>query len=89
MNIFYKLKKVQIKQIKDKVSLALRKCNVKDKKLTVGDVLSGNVVQDLIQHNEEYELSVDLLLIGKEQKKMIFDDKTTWYSNMVLLIFDR
>lgn len=56
MNIFYKLKKVQIKQIKDKVSLALRKCNVKDKKLTVGDVLSGNVVQGLIQHNEGYKV---------------------------------
>lgn len=57
MNIFYKLKKVQIKQIKDKVSLALRKCKVKDKKLTVGDVLSGNVVQGLIQHNEGYKVS--------------------------------
>lgn len=56
MNIFYKLKKVQIKQIKDKVSLALRKCKVKDKKLTVGDVLSGNVVQGLIQHNEGYKV---------------------------------
>lgn len=33
-NIFYLLKKLQIKQIKDKVSLAMRKCKTNGKKIT-------------------------------------------------------
>lgn len=31
-NIFYKLKRLQIKQIRDKVTLAVRKCKTKGKK---------------------------------------------------------
>jgi len=37
-NIFYKLKKLQIKQIQDSASIALRKCKTKGKKYTAGDL---------------------------------------------------
>lgn len=55
-NLFYKLKKVQIKQIADKVSLALRKCKMKDKKLTVREVLSEDSVNEIMRLNEGYKV---------------------------------
>lgn len=47
-NIFFKLKKLQIKQISDKVSLAVRKCKMKGKKLTVNEVLSEGSIENII-----------------------------------------
>lgn len=43
-NIFYKLKKIQIKQIKDKVSLAMRTCKTNAKRITVEQVLSPGCI---------------------------------------------
>lgn len=44
---FFKLKKFQVKQIQDKVSLAMRKCQTEGKKVTVANVLNpgdfGNI----------------------------------------------
>lgn len=37
-NIFFKLKKLQIKQIQDSASLSLRKCKTKGKKYTAGQI---------------------------------------------------
>lgn len=37
---FFKLKKLQVKQIQDKVSLAMRKCKTEGKKVTVATVLN-------------------------------------------------
>lgn len=45
--IFYKLKRLQIKHIRDKVTLAVRKCKTKGKKMTVSEVLSPNFVENL------------------------------------------
>lgn len=39
-NLFFKLKKLQIKQIQDKVNLAMRKCQNEGKKVTVKEVLN-------------------------------------------------
>lgn len=55
-NIFFKLKKLQIKQISDKVSLAMRKCKLKGKKLTVNEVLSDESVDKIIKHDEGYKV---------------------------------
>lgn len=55
-NIFYKLKKIQIKQIKDKVSLAIRKCKTKGKRITARDVLSPGFVDDIAVHSEGFRV---------------------------------
>lgn len=55
-NIFFKLKKLQIKQISDKVSLAVRKCKLNGKKLTVNDVLSEGSISNIVKHNEGYRV---------------------------------
>lgn len=54
-NIFYKLKRVQIKQIADKVSLAMRTCKLKDRKVTVGEVLSEDSVNQMLKLNEGFK----------------------------------
>ena len=41
-NVFYKLKKLQIKQIQDTASISLRKCKTKGKKYTAGDFKSDH-----------------------------------------------
>lgn len=55
-NIFFKLKKLQIKQISDKVSLAVRKGKLNGKKLTVDDVLTEGSVNNIVKHNEGYRV---------------------------------
>ena len=55
-NIFFKLKKLQIKQISDKVSLAVRKCKLNGKKLTVNDVLSEGSIDNIVKHDEGYRV---------------------------------
>lgn len=47
-NIFYKLKKLQIKQIQDSTSIALRKCKTKGKRHTAGDLKSENYLNMLV-----------------------------------------
>ena len=47
-NLFYKLKKLQIKQIQDTASISLRKCKTKGKKYTAGDLNSEDYVNKLI-----------------------------------------
>lgn len=47
-NIFYKLKKLQIKQIQDSASIAIRKCKTKGKKYTAGDLKSDNYLNKLV-----------------------------------------
>ena len=45
-HLFYKMKKLQIKQIQDKVNLAIKKCKTKGKKITAGDIASQGVLND-------------------------------------------
>ena len=47
-NLFYKLKKLQIKQIQDTASISFRKCKTKGKKYTAGDLKSEDYVNKLI-----------------------------------------
>ena len=55
-NIFYKLKKLQIKQIKDKVSLAVRKCKTKSQSLTAGNLLTPGFVEKLTMQDDGYRV---------------------------------
>lgn len=51
---FFKLKKLQVKQIQDKVSLAMRKCQTEGKKVTVGNVLNPGDFDNIVRLNEGY-----------------------------------
>lgn len=51
-NIFYKLKKIQIKQIQDTACISLRKCKTKGKRYTAGELKSENCFNKLV-HLEE------------------------------------
>lgn len=55
-NIFFKMKKLQIKQIQDKVSLAVRKCKLKGKKFTVAQILDSCTADSIIRLNEGYHV---------------------------------
>ncbi|KAL9974360.1 hypothetical protein ACROYT_G011384 [Oculina patagonica] len=59
-NIFYKLKKLQIKRIQDTASLSLRKCKTKGRKLTAGDLKSPQQVNNLIQLDEGFRVLKDM-----------------------------
>lgn len=53
-HLFFKLKKLQVKQIQDKVSLAMRKCQTEGKKVTVGNVLNPGDFDNIARLNEGY-----------------------------------
>ena len=53
-NLFFKLKKIQIKQVTDKCNLALRKCKTKGKIFTASDIKNPEHVNNLVRHNEGY-----------------------------------
>ena len=55
-NIFYKLKKLQIKQIQGSASLSLRKCKRKGKKYTAGDLKSAGSLEKLIHLDEGFRV---------------------------------
>lgn len=55
-NIFFKLKKLQVKQIQDRVSLAMRKCQTDGKKVTVGQVLDPTAFDNIVRLNEGYRV---------------------------------
>lgn len=55
-NLFFKLKKVQIKQIQDKVTLAMRKCKNEGKKITAGHVLNPTTFDNIVRLNEGYRV---------------------------------
>lgn len=53
-NLFFKLKKIQMKQITDKCNLALRKCKTKGKTFTANDVKNPEHVNSIVRHNEGF-----------------------------------
>jgi hypothetical protein len=55
-NIFFKLKKIQVKQIHDKVSLAMRKCQTEGRKVTVGNVLNPGEFDNIVRLNEGFRV---------------------------------
>ena len=55
-NIFFKLKKLQIKQIRDKISLAIRKCKAGGRKFTAGELRTPGFVDKLTMQNDGYRV---------------------------------
>ena len=55
-NIFYKLKKLQIRQIQGSANLSLRKCKTKGKTYAAGDLKSKRSVNKLINLDEGFRV---------------------------------
>ena len=55
-NIFFKLKKLQIKQIQDTAQISLRKCKIKGKKYTAGELKNERFIAKLINIDEGYRV---------------------------------
>jgi hypothetical protein len=55
-NIFYKLKKLQIKRIQDTTSIAIRKCKTKGKQYKAGDLKSEASIQKLVHLDEGFRV---------------------------------
>ena len=55
-NIFYKLKKLQIKQIQDSACISLRKCKTKGKCFTAGDLKSEDYLNKLVHLDEGFRV---------------------------------
>ena len=55
-NIFYKLKKLQIKKIQGSATLSLPKCKTKGKTYTAGDLKSETSVKKLINLDEGFRV---------------------------------
>ena len=55
-NIFYELKKLQIKQIQESVCISLRKCKTKGKCLTAGDLKSEDYLNKLVHLDEGFRV---------------------------------
>ena len=59
-NIFYKLKKLQIKQIQDSACISLRKCKTKGKKYTAGELKSEDSLNKLVHLDEGFRVLKNL-----------------------------
>jgi len=55
-NIFYKLKKLQIKQIQDSACISLRKSETKGKCFTAGDLKSEDYLNKLVHLDEGFRV---------------------------------
>lgn len=55
-NIFYKLKKLQIKRIQDSAGISIRKCKTKGKKYTAQDFKTEEGVKKIIHLDEGYRV---------------------------------
>ena len=53
-NIFFKHKKLQMKQISDKVNLAVRRCKKRGQKITAAEARDSNFVDKLVNLDEGY-----------------------------------
>ena len=58
--MFFRLKKVQMKSIKDKVTLAMRQYNPKGKKIHACDVLDDEEQAKIVQLDEGYYIFRDI-----------------------------
>ena len=55
-NIFYKLKKLQIRQIQDSACISLGKCRTKGKCFTAGDLKSEDYLNKLVHLDEGFRV---------------------------------
>ena len=59
-NIFYKLKKLQIKQIQDSACISLRKCKKKGKTYTAGDLKTEDSLNKIVHLDEGFRVLKNL-----------------------------
>ena len=55
-NIFYKMKKLQLEQVCNKIHLAVRRCKTKGKSYTAGYILNDNMGESLVKLDEGYKI---------------------------------
>ena len=53
-NLFFKMKKLQLKQINDKIGLSIRRCKTSGKKLTAKQLLEPDSLKNLVNLDEGY-----------------------------------
>lgn len=53
-NLFFKLKKIQLKQVTDKCNLALRKCKTKGKTYTANEMRNPDQLNNIARQNEGF-----------------------------------
>ena len=89
-NIFFKHKKLQMKQISDKVNLAVRRCKNKGKKITVAEARDSKYLEKLVQLDEGYYIFHQLrnspAYLEARKKRHFCNDKTTFFANLVYVI---
>ena len=59
-NIFYKLKKLQIKQVQDTACISLRKCKAKGRTYTAGELKTEDYIKELIHLDEGFRVLKNL-----------------------------
>ena len=77
-NIFFKLKKIQLKNISDRANLALRRCKSEGKKWTAKDILNPTTVNELVNLDEGYFIFRTLrnspAYLEKKKKRCVCND---------------
>ena len=77
-NIFFKHKKLQMKQISDKVNLAVRRCKQKGQKITAAEARDSNYLEKLVNLDEGYYIFRQLRnspsLFGNTKKRHFCND---------------
>ncbi|XP_053405183.1 uncharacterized protein LOC128558914 [Mercenaria mercenaria] len=53
-NIFFKLKKIQMKQVNDKVNLAVRRCQIDGRKITASQARDVNCTEEIVKKDQGY-----------------------------------
>ena len=88
-NIFFKHKKIQMKQISDKVNSAVWRCKKKGKNITAAEAWDSTYFDKLVKLDEGYYIFRQLqnhLLIWKREKIYFCNDKTALFANLVYVI---
>lgn len=90
-NLFFKLKKIQMKQISEKVTLAIRRCKLNGKKYTASDILDQGNVNNLMKLDERYKIFRTLRnsppYLEKKKKRPTSNGKTIGISNIFCFTF--
>ena len=89
-NIFFKHKKLQMKQISDKVNLAIRRWKNNGKKITAAEARDSTYLDKLVKLDEGYYIFRQLrnytCLFGSKKKRHFCNDKTAFFAHLVYVI---
>ena len=89
-NIFFKHKKLQMKQISDKVNLAVRRCKKRGKTITAAEARDSNYLNNLVNLDEGYYIFRQLrnspAYLETRKKDIFCNDKATFLAYLVYVI---